>query len=142
MKILKYTAYTVLGLLVAIQLVPVDRSNPPVTADFDGPEEIEKLLRAKCYDCHSNESSWPWYTHVAPLSWWIADHVHEGREEVNFSEWGTYSQDKREDLAGESYDEMLDGFMPLEIYLVTHPHAKITDDDLLLMEAWLDGELD
>ncbi len=65
--------------LVATQLVPVDRSNPSVAADFDGPSEVATVLRASCYDCHSHETTWPWYSRVAPVSWLIAHDVEEAR---------------------------------------------------------------
>ena len=140
-KSLKITGFVVLGLVLAIQLKPVDRSNPPEIADSTIPEEVRVILKAKCYDCHSNEVHWPWYSYVAPVSWWIADHVHEGRSEVNYSKWDTYSEDKKEDKLEETYDEILDEFMPLPSYLRLHPEAKVTEEEFNTIELWLDGEL-
>ena len=140
-KFLKITSLVIIVVFLGIQLVPVDRTNPPTIADTQIPEEVKAILKPKCYDCHSNESTWPWYSYVAPLSWWIADHVHEGRREVNYSLWDTYSEDKQEQKLEETYDEILDEFMPLESYLITHPDAKVTEDELDIIEQWLDGDL-
>lgn len=121
---------------VAIQFIQPDRTNPEVTADFDGPEPVKAILQAKCYDCHSNESVWPWYSYIAPVSWWVADHVMEGREELNYSDWGTFSEKKRTRKTEETYDEIADGYMPLKSYLLTHRDAKVTEEELAIIEAW------
>lgn len=129
-------------IFLGLQAVPVDRSNPPVVSDFTGPAEIKTLMVAKCYDCHSNETVWPWYSYVAPMSWSISDHVIEGRKELNFSKWGDYSADKKEEKIGEIYDEILDEYMPLPNYLLLHPETKVSEEEFELVELWLDGELD
>ncbi|MCZ6672096.1 MAG: heme-binding domain-containing protein [Verrucomicrobia bacterium] len=140
-KILKISGYTLLTIFLLIQLKPVDRSNPPEIADSEIPDEVKAILKAKCYDCHSNEAHWPWYSYVAPVSWWVADHVHEARAEVNFSKWDNYSEKKQVQKIEETFDEVLDGDMPIESYLITHPDAKVTEDEFDIIEQWLDGEL-
>jgi len=140
-KILRISGFVLLGLFLAIQLKPVDRSNPSEIADSSIPDEVKTILKSKCYDCHSNESHWPWYSYVAPVSWWIADHVHEGRLEVNYSKWDTYSEDRKEDKIEETFDEVLDGLMPIESYLITHPDAKVTEEEIDIFDMWLAGEL-
>ncbi len=72
---------------MAIQLVPVNRSNPTVEADLEAPEAVTAVLRTACYDCHSNETHWPWYSYVAPVSWLVAHDVEEARSEFSFSHW-------------------------------------------------------
>jgi len=136
MKLFKRTLIVLAILVAAIQLIQPDRSNPPVTADFDGPESVKVILKAKCYDCHSNEVVWPWYSYVAPVSWWISDHVIEGREELNYSEWGDFSTKRRGRKTEETYDEIADGYMPLKSYLLTHRDAKVTEEELAIIEAW------
>ena len=136
---MKYLIRALIALLVlaaAIQIIQPDRSNPEVTADFDGPEPVRTILQAKCYDCHSNETIWPWYTYIAPVSWWVADHVHEGREELNYSEWGDFSRSKKQEKAEETYDEIADGYMPLKSYLRIHPDTEVTEAELAIIEAW------
>ena len=141
-RILKVVGVSFGVIFIALQAIPVDRSNPPVVADFDGPAEIKSIMVAKCYDCHSNETKWLWYSYVAPVSWWVSDHVMEGRKELNFSHWGEYSDDKKEEKIGEIYDEILDEFMPLPSYLIMHAEAKVTAEEFALIEQWLDGDLE
>lgn len=140
MKIITKSLIGLAALTAVIQFIQPDRSNPEVTADFDGPEPVKAILQAKCYDCHSNETIWPWYSYVAPVSWWIADHVQEGREELNYSEWGSYSAKRRTKKTEETYDEIADGYMPLKSYLLIHPEAKVTDSELEAVENWAFNE--
>ncbi|MCB1123225.1 MAG: heme-binding domain-containing protein [Verrucomicrobiae bacterium] len=140
-KFLKITFYVFIAAFLLIQLKPVDRSNPKEIADSTIPDEVKVILKAKCYDCHSNEVHWPWYSYVAPVSWWVADHVEEGRSEVNYSLWDTYSEDKKEEKIGETFDEVLDGDMPLESYVWIHRGAKVTEAEIDIIDEWLAGEL-
>jgi len=140
-KFFKITFIVLVAGFVLIQFKQPDRTNPPEIADSTIPDEVKVILKAKCYDCHSNESEWPWYSYVAPVSWWVADHVHEGRREVNYSKWDTYDEDRKEDKIEETFDEMLDRFMPLKSYLITHPDAEVTEDDVDVIDMWLAGEL-
>jgi hypothetical protein len=123
-------AFKVVGLLVAvafaaIQLLPVDRSNPPVTADLAAPPDVDRILRRSCYDCHSNETRWRWYAYVAPVSWLVADDVHEAREEMNFSGWGRLAESERDHLREEIVEQVRRGEMPLPLYLAVHPGARL-----------------
>lgn len=133
-KLLKYFGVSLLVLLVAIQFVPVDRENPPVVADFEGPAEVESLLRRACYDCHSNETVWPWYSYVAPFSLLVAHDVEEGREELNFSDWAAV-KDKAH-LIEEIYEETEEGEMPMPVYLITHGDAKVSPEEMELLRVW------
>ena len=124
------------GLAIVIQLVPVDRSNPPVTADLEAPPAVKEVLRASCYDCHSNETRWPWYSRVAPASWLVAHDVDEGRSHFNFSLWGTYETERRERLAAKIWQEIEAGEMPPKEYLLAHRDARLSDEDRAILEAW------
>jgi hypothetical protein len=125
-----------LALLGALQLVPVDRSNPPVTADFDGPPEVEAVLRQSCYDCHSNETTWTWTAYVAPVSWLVVRDVHRARDAYNLSEWGRMDPEDRAELPREMVEEVEDGEMPLPAYLLVHPEARVTAEGLATLRAW------
>jgi mono/diheme cytochrome c family protein len=113
------------GLLLAIQAVPYGRShdNPPVVAEpqWDSSATRDLAVRA-CYDCHSNETVWPWYTSVAPISWLAVRDVEEGRDELNYSQWGSGEQE---------VDEMVEatrkGEMPPAYYRWAHPSARLSD---------------
>jgi len=126
----------VVVILFAIQLVPVHRTNPPVVSDFDGPQAVEMVLRTSCYDCHSHESRWPWYSHVAPASWLVIHDVKEAREHLDFSLWGTYDARRREKLAEDMWEEVEDGEMPLLMYRLAHPDARLTEEAKATLRDW------
>jgi mono/diheme cytochrome c family protein len=113
--------------LVAIQLVPYGRNhtNPPVAAEpaWDSQQTRELAVRA-CYDCHSNQVSYPWYTNVAPVSWYIQHDVEDGRRQLNFSEWNRPQREARN-----AARQVERGEMPLPVYVPLHPEAKLTDDE-------------
>ncbi|GAB4569581.1 MAG: heme-binding domain-containing protein [Anaerolineae bacterium] len=131
----KRSVGTVMGALVVlfllIQLVPYGRqhTNPPVVSEptWSSPE-AEALARRACYDCHSNETVWPWYSNIAPFSWLVQHDVEEGRSRLNFSEWGIGRQEVREGA-----EVILEGEMPPAIYLPTHPQARLTDQEKELL---------
>jgi mono/diheme cytochrome c family protein len=114
------------ALLAAIQFVPYGRprANPPVVAEprWDVPPTRALFSRA-CADCHSHETRWPWYAHVAPVSWLVARHVEEGREHFNVSEWGLDRRNEGDEAAG----MLAEGEMPLRAYLLAHPEARLSD---------------
>lgn len=124
-------------LLLAIQLVPVDRDAPPVEEEVPAPPAVREILRRSCYDCHSHETSWPWYSYLAPVSWYVAGDVHEAREHLNFSTWNDYDEDERIDLLEEIWEEVEDREMPLEVYLLLHPSADLSESDREAIHAWV-----
>lgn len=126
--------------LVAIQLVPVERTNPPVTGEIGPPPEVHALLRRACYDCHSHATVWPWYARVAPVSWLIAYDVREAREHLDFSAWTALPAAKRAKKLGQAAEEVGEGDMPLWYYLPLHPEARLTDDERRQLVAWFEAE--
>ena len=124
-------------ILVAIQFIPVEKTNPPVTQDINPPENISMILKTSCYDCHSNETNWPWYAYVAPVSFFVTEDVNEGRKRLNFSEWDKYD-DKRRSKKLDGVKELVEkGVMPLSSYTLLHTDAKITPDKVKAIEDWL-----
>lgn len=123
-------AVLIVGFL-ALQLVPVDTSNPPVASEphWDSPQ-TQALVEQACYDCHSNETKWPWYSHVAPLSWRISREVQEGRRSLNYSEWNAYQEN-------ESIETILQNRMPPQQYLLLHPEARLTSAERQTLIAGL-----
>ncbi|MCB9891755.1 MAG: heme-binding domain-containing protein [Planctomycetes bacterium] len=122
--------------VIGIQFVPTDRSNPPVTRDVDANAEVEAILRRACYDCHSNQVRWPWYSYVAPVSWWVAHDVEEGRSHLNFSTWDRYDEDRLQRLKNEIMDEVREGHMPPRNYVWMHGEADLSEDDIRAIVAW------
>ncbi len=115
------------AVLVVIQFVPFRqaRTNPPVRRgpDWDAPR-TEELARRACFDCHSNETRWPWYSALAPMRWRIVEHVEEGRAHLNFSEF-----DEPQPDAHEAAELTAEGVMPLGDYLRMHPEAQLTEGE-------------
>lgn len=128
------------AVFVAAQFVPVNRSNPPVRHDVGAPAEVAAVLRAACYDCHSRQTRWPWYSRVAPLSWFIAHHVDEGRHELDFSDWPvldfTAQDERRRDIA----QEVEKGKMPLPSYQWGHAEARLTAAQRETIIRWAKGD--
>ena len=128
---MKIIVKSVLGILVAgiaIQLIPYGRNhaNPPVVREpaWNSPATRE-LAKKACFDCHSNETAWPWYSKIAPLSWLVYWDVVEGRKELNFSDWRDGS--RKSEQAAEIVKEVLEGEMPPQQYYIAHPEAKLDD---------------
>lgn len=122
--------------LVIAQVIPVSRTNPPVESEVPASPEVRQILRRACYDCHSNETVWPGYAYVAPVSWLIASDVLRGRRHMNFSTWNRLSADEQAKHFREAWEQVSEGEMPLGIYLPLHPEARLTDADKAALEAW------
>ncbi|MEY4374321.1 MAG: putative signal peptide protein [Candidatus Eisenbacteria bacterium] len=126
----------VIAVAVAAQLVPVERTNPPVRMEVDAPADVKRILERSCYDCHSNRTRWPWYSRVAPMSWLVARDVHEGREEINFSEWPMFDFDEQDHLLEQVEKQVTRGKMPLPVYLIMHGDAALSRADREKLLAW------
>lgn len=134
---MKRILFALLIILIGIQFIPLERTNPPVSLDINAPENITAILRTSCYDCHSNETNWPWYSHVAPVSFMVVDDVKEGRKHLNFSEWDKYNGNERQKLLEDIFDEVKREEMPLTLYTFTHPNAKLDPYRIQLLEDWI-----
>ena len=121
------------------QLVPVARTNPPAVADIGAPAEIASVLRRACYDCHSNETQWPWYSHIAPVSWLLAHDVEEGRQKLNFSAWRRFGPERQARKRAQSIREVRKGKMPPWSYRALHPEARLTRTERNALMAWLES---
>jgi len=135
--------FTLIGLAVVavgIQVVPVDRSNPPTHDTPPFPAEVVSILKTACYDCHSNETSWPWYAYVAPVSWLVTHDVNEGRAEMNVSGWSALPERRQLHLIHECGEEVEEGHMPPSVYLPLHPEAKLSDADRATLLEWAETE--
>jgi hypothetical protein len=123
----------------AIQFIPIDRSNPPVEAEIPAPAEVETVLRSACYDCHSNETTWPWYSHIAPISWLVARDVHASRDELNFSTWNRYSTKQQVEKLKETLEEIKEGGMPPWFYLAVHRDIQLSARERAALQTWARG---
>lgn len=127
------------AVLVMIQAVRFEHTNPPITGDIDAPAPIKQLLSRACYDCHSNETKWPWYTNIAPASWLVHRDVVEGRQELNFSTWAQLPAQKQAKKLGEIAEELEGNDMPPWFYVPMHAEAKLTDAERQQLIAWAKG---
>ena len=130
--------------LIGAQFVRADRSNPPskpaasLLALQSTPPDVRAILDRSCRDCHSNDTRWPWYSHVAPISWMLLQHVHGGRDRLNYSEWTSYDSDDQDKFLGGMCTLTKKGQMPLPSYLWLHRDAKLSDADIKAICAWSD----
>ena len=146
LKVLKWLVILISLLFVAIQFKRPARTNPPVDesqtiyARTQITPQVKQIIDRSCSDCHSNKTVWPWYTNVAPVSWFIADHVAMGRQDLNFSEWGKYDQRRQEKKLQEMCDLVTDGQMPLSSYTPLHAGSKPSQEDVKALCAWTANE--
>jgi len=133
---LKQVAVVVVVVFVAAQLIRPSRTNPPtdathtLAAQLGGGNGVAAVLDRSCGDCHSNATAWPGYTQVAPLSWLMAYTVKEGRKQVNFSEWASYSSDNQHSLLAASCRAASSGKMPGSAWTTLHPEARLSSQDV------------
>ncbi len=145
MKIVKLLILVLLIAVVIIQFIPNDKPEVVLTNENDLiynnqlPENIRVMLKESCYDCHSNETIYPWYSYVAPISWLVVRDIKLGRDELNFSHWESQIKiDKAKNL-DKIIDEVTDENMPMPIYTIMHANAKLSDDDRRLITEWADS---
>ena len=123
--------------LVLIQFVPVERTNPSVArAEVPAPPEVRAILKRACYDCHSNETTWPWYGRVAPFSFLMERDVREGRREVNFSTLASDPLKRRQRKWMEIPEQIEKGEMPPWFYTAVHPEARLSEADRAALLRW------
>lgn len=124
--------------VLAMQAVRYPRTNPPVGRDLVAPPDVKAALHGACYDCHSNETAWPWYTAVAPASWIIHRDVGEGRKRLNFSSWGDYADDPG--TLSQKLDEIVKavsaGDMAPWYYRMLHPDARLSQTQRESLVRW------
>ena len=127
-------------IFVLIQFVRIDKTNPKIVTEKDfitvenPPKEVADIIKTSCYDCHSNETIYPWYSNVAPVSWFLKHHINDAREYFNFSEWKDISTKEKKHLFEEASEEVEKGDMPMFSYLLMHSEAKLSKEqkDLLI----------
>ncbi|MBL7987172.1 MAG: heme-binding domain-containing protein [Chlorobi bacterium] len=143
-KALKWIGIALLAAFVIIQFIRPDLDNPAsiagqsIWSDPTMTPKVEQILRRSCNDCHSNETVWPWYSNIAPVSWLLASDVEDGRKHLNFSTWLTRPAEKRDHKLEELAEEVQKGGMPLPIYLIMHGDAALSNQDVATLKEWVD----
>lgn len=135
---MKKISISIIIVIILIQFVPINRENPQTKqgSEIQLPKEVNQIIIRSCYDCHSNNTIWPWYSNVAPVSWFVANHVHEARKELNFSEWSTYSEKRMNHKLKGISEEVEENEMPLTSYLLMHEKANLSEKDKGLIINW------
>ena len=144
MKVFKIIAVVLLVAFVGIQFIPTNRNHseavPP--SDFmlvkNVPTEVKSILMISCYDCHSNNTHYPWYQKVQPVSWYLEGHIEDGKEELNFSDFGNYSDRMQKAKMRSIISQVEDGKMPLPSYTLLHPEAELTAEEKQLLVKWIE----
>ncbi len=141
-KIIKKVLIVLLVVFILIQLYPRDNTNnnPDSSRDIAQlhtvPPPVQTILKTACYDCHSNQTVYPWYSNIQPVSYWLSDHITEGKKELNFSEFSTYRLAKQFRKLEEIAKEVKEVEMPLESYTLIHRDANLNSDQRLLLANW------
>ena len=136
----------ILGLFIFIQLIRIDQSTPTIDKgkDFSSnekiPADVRAIVKRSCYDCHSLETTYPWYANVAPVSWWIKGHIDEGRKFINFSTWEEYNNDEKSRKLVNSLAYIKPNMMPLPSYVSRHPEARLSVKDKKVLNEWMKKE--
>jgi hypothetical protein len=145
-KVLKWTAITLAVIFAALQFIRPARTNPPVdesraiAANAHLAPEVSAILNRSCNDCHSNQTRWPWYSNIAPVSWFVVNHVNEGRREMNFSDWAGYDSSEQQRYLKKICREVQRGDMPLKSYLRLHDDAQLSNEDVKTLCDWASAE--
>ncbi len=141
-KILKRTFQILLLAFVVIQFFRPAKnkaeviSNNDISKLYPVPEDVQSILKTSCYDCHSNNTVYPWYAEIQPAAWWLADHIKEGKKELDFSEFASYRIGRQYRKFEEINKEVKEGEMPLDEYLWIHKAAKLSDQQKLTIATW------
>jgi hypothetical protein len=142
-KILKRTFQILLLAFIVMQFIRPAKnkaegiSNNDITKIYAVPADVQAILKTSCYDCHSNNTVYPWYAQVQPAAWWLADHVKEGKKELNFSEFATYRIGRQYRKLEEINKEVKEDKMPLESYLWIHKNSKLSEQQKLTLANWV-----
>ena len=142
MKLVKKAATFLLIAFVVMQFFRPEKNQADVThasyfeTETRPDDEVLIVLKSACYDCHSDNTRYPWYNNIAPVNYWLDDHIRHGKGELNFSDWESYSADKKDHKLEEIIDEVKKGKMPLDEYTWTHADARLSEDQISAVSAW------
>ena len=145
-RTVRKAAFVLIAIACAIQLARPARTNPPtdpgrtLAALTHAPGDVRSILERGCRDCHSHDTRWPWYSNIAPVSWFVINDVNHGRRHFNYSDWAQYDRDKIPNVLKEICEQTRKGEMPMSSYVWMHPDARLSDRDVSLLCDWSEGE--
>lgn len=147
-KVIKSFLIFLLIILIIIQFFRPEKnisatiSANDITTKFAVPDDVKKILETSCYDCHSNNTNYPWYSEVQPFAWWLDGHIKDGKRGLNFSEFETYRLRKQYKRFEDINEQVKSGEMPLSSYTLIHRYAKLNNDQKLLIANWTIASMD
>lgn len=144
---LKKIVYLLVIVLIIIQFFrPAKNINTSASATenditklYTVPENVQSILKTSCYDCHSNNTAYPWYNNIQPVAWWLKNHVDEGKREINFNEFASYNIRRQYKKLDEVIEQVKENEMPLSSYTLIHTNAKLSEEQKLLVTNWAEG---
>jgi len=145
MRVAKKKIFLGLGLgFLALQFIRPAKNDSPagpddLAAKYPPPPAVKQILETACYDCHSNRTRYPWYAQIQPVGWWLRSHINDGKEQLNFSEFGAYTEHRRAKKLLSVSDEVNDRSMPLPSYTWIHRDAKLTDAQIKTLADWAEA---
>ena len=148
MKTFKIIGFLVVAVFVAIQFIRSPKnadSQPPlhgIAQAFDVPDSVQTILRRSCYDCHSNNTVYPWYAYVEPIGWWLNSHIQNGKRHVDYDEYGTYLPVRQFVRFRNIIEQIQNDEMPLPSYLLIHRYARMTPAEKSLIIRWSTAMID
>jgi hypothetical protein len=134
-------------IFAGLQFLRPNFVNPPIIesntleSDLNVPNEVNAILQRSCKDCHTNKTNYPWYANIQPIGWYLANHIKEGRRELNFSEWKNFSNQRKRRKLKEICEEVESREMPLRSYLLVHREAWLSDEDIRILCEWTKAEI-
>ena len=141
-RVIRWVFLVGVSLFALAQFIRSAKTNPTIEPSMALEAHVQVdlpvagIFDRSCNDCHSNKTRWPWYSHVAPVSWFVIDHVNHGRSHLNFSEWGNYDKNEQRELLDETCRMVKKGEMPLSSYTPMHSDSKLTPTDITTICEW------
>lgn len=143
---LKKIFYLLLVIFIVIQFFRPEKNinttaaatSNDITRIYKVPENVMTVLKTSCYDCHSNNTAYPWYNNIQPVAWWLKNHVDEGKREINFNEFASYAIRRQYKKLEEISEQVKEDEMPLSSYTLIHTNAKLNNEQKTLLTNWAD----
>ncbi len=144
MSIIRKVLLALLAIFIVIQFIRPEENQSAgampddIFAHYPATDNVKQLIKPACYDCHSNNTAYPWYSTIQPVAWWLSDHVKEGKKELNFSEFAAYKFKRRAHKLEEVIEQVKEKEMPLKSYTIIHKDAGLTDQQRKEISEWAD----
>ena len=139
---MKKRLFGIFVMFILIQFIRPDKNDSQneynsITTVMHVPENVKQIIKTSCADCHSNNTKYPWYSEISPISWYLANHVNEGKEHLNFSEWAAYNKDQKKHILKDLDEKLTTHEMPLKSYLIVHKEAVMTKNQYDILLNWM-----